>query len=373
MTINRRLMLEYRINKLEKLLNEKTIAHGVETKAFKIWKYLRDEGPKTRPEINRQFPGATNIIPDMAEKGVIRKTGQVYEYNPTYRWDDIGVISRSGQGMTRSLVDAEIDNLDDDTLASDYFTNLNDVYKALESDDSNDIEHAIKEFANDITNKQKIQNVLLAHAANANISALKLLFGDSNIKLTPDETYVYGISDRDVSAMCDRFKNIAQRLDGENGLIAQVVNNCRPETQMAYMYIIRYLMKKFNMPIEMYHFINAIKNKCYNLATYLYGKLDLIDVFTLDELLPYIDELPDELLNLIIDDLNNKESIDELGQLFIYALKNDDKLFNTIKTKVGIRTPFGKRLTQYVKDNDKEASEILSDKLLNNLMSKLNL
>ena len=255
----------------------------------------------------------------------------------------------------------------------DYFTNLNDVYKALESSDTNSITRAIKEFANDINHNQKIKRVLLAHAANANINALKLLFGDSNIKLTPDESHVYGVNDRDISSMQDRFKNIASKLNDEDGLIAQVVNNCTPETQMAYMYIIRYLMKKFNMPVETYHFVNAIKNKCYNLAAYLYGKLDLIDVFTLDEILPYINEMSDELINLIIDDLNKKESIDELGQLFIYALKNDDKLFNTIKTKVGIRTPFGKRLVQYVKGNDKEAAEILNDKLLNNLMSKLNL
>ena len=372
MSIYKRLMLERRIAKLEKQINEKTVTRGSDSKAFKFWKYLRDEGPKTRPEIRKHF-GSSSIILDMVKDGALFNNGNLYEYNPDYKWDDVGVIPRPGQDMTRSLADDEIDDFDDDTLASDYFTNLNDVYKALESDDSSGIEHAIKEFANDVTNKSKIQNVLLTHAANANIGALKLLFGDSNIKLTSDETRVYGVSDRDVSAMCDRFKNIAQRLDNENGLIAQVVNNCKPETQMAYMYIIRYLMNKFNMLIETYHFINAIKNKCYNLATYLYGKLDLIDVFTVDELLSYIDELPNELLNLIIDDLNKKESIDELGQLFIYALKNDDKLFNTIKTKVGIRTPFGKRLVQYVKDNDKEASEILSDKLLNNLMSKLNL
>jgi len=372
MSFKKRLLLERKVKYLEKLLNEKTVTRGSDSKAFKFWKYLRDEGPKTRPEIRKHF-GSSSIILDMVKDGAVFSNGNLYEYNPDYKWDDIGVIPRPGQDMTRSLADDEIDDLDDDALASDYFTNLNDVYKALESGDSSDIEHAIKEFANDITNKPKIQNVLLTHAANANIGAFKLLFGDPNIKLTPDEARVYGVSDRDVSAMCDRFKNVAQQLDGENGLIAQVVNNCRPETQMAYMYIIRYLMKKFNMPIETYHFINAIKNKCYNLATYLYGKLDLIDVFTIDELLSYIDELPNELLNLIIDDLNNKESIDELGQLFIYALKNDDKLFNTIKTKVGIRTPFGKCLVQYVKDNDKEAAEILNDKLLNNLMSKLNL
>ena len=371
MSFKKRLLLERRVKYLEKLLNEKTVTRGSDSKAFKFWKYLRDEGPKTRPEIRKHF-GSSSIILDMVKDGVLFNNGNLYEYNPDYKWDDIGVIPRPGQDMTRSLADDEIE-LDDDTLASDYFTNLNDVYKALESRDTNSITRAIKEFANDINNNQKIKHTLLTHAIHANINALKLLLGDSNIKLTPDESHVYGVNDKDISSMQDRFKNVASKLNSEDGLIAQVVNNCTPETQMAYMYIIRYLMKKFNMPIEMYHFVNAIKNKCYNLATYLYGKLDLTDVFTLDELLPYIDELPNELLNLIIDDLNNKESIDELGQLFIYALKNDDKLYNTIRTKVGLRTPFGKKLVQYVKGNDKEAAEILNDKLLNNLMSKLNL
>lgn len=88
--------LERRIRKLEKLLYEKTVTRGNDSRAYTIWKLLRDEGPLTRPEIRDRLGWTTPIV-EMEAEGCVIKRGNRYEYNPDYNWEDVGVIPRTAQ------------------------------------------------------------------------------------------------------------------------------------------------------------------------------------------------------------------------------------------------------------------------------------
>jgi ankyrin repeat protein len=95
----RRYYLENRISKLEQLINEKTVGRGGgDSTPYKVWQYLRDEGPKTRPEIGQHFnSGALKVLPDMERERCIIKNGNLYSYNPDYNWEDVGVLPRTAQ------------------------------------------------------------------------------------------------------------------------------------------------------------------------------------------------------------------------------------------------------------------------------------
>lgn len=96
MNITRRL-LENRIKRLEQRVYERTVGRGGgDSTPYKVWKYLRDEGPKTRPEIGAHFnSGALKVLPDMERENCVIKQGNLYSYNPDYNWEDVGVLPRT--------------------------------------------------------------------------------------------------------------------------------------------------------------------------------------------------------------------------------------------------------------------------------------
>lgn len=111
--------LENRIAKLEKLIYEKTVGRGGnDSPAYRIWKMLMDEGPKTRPEIRNRF-GSSAIIVDMERENCVSKNGNQYAANPDYVWDDVGVIRRhepaapSFADIRDRIVDTPEDPLDE--------------------------------------------------------------------------------------------------------------------------------------------------------------------------------------------------------------------------------------------------------------------
>lgn len=89
-------LLERRIRRLEHIVYEKTVTRGNDSRAYTIWKLLRDEGPLTRPEIRDRLGWTTPIL-DMEAEGCVIKRGNRYEYNPDYNWEDVGVIPRTAQ------------------------------------------------------------------------------------------------------------------------------------------------------------------------------------------------------------------------------------------------------------------------------------
>ena len=89
------LRLENRLKRLERLVYEKTVGRGSnDSRAYTIWKLLRDNGPMTRPEI-RNALGYTTPIVEMEQENCVFKNGNTYSYNPDYNWEDVGVIPRT--------------------------------------------------------------------------------------------------------------------------------------------------------------------------------------------------------------------------------------------------------------------------------------
>ena len=92
-----RALLENRVRKLERLIYEKTVGRGGgDSRAYTIWKLLRDEGPMTRPAIRNRL-GYTTPIVEMEQEGCVFKNGNMYSYNPDYNWEDSGVLPRTAQ------------------------------------------------------------------------------------------------------------------------------------------------------------------------------------------------------------------------------------------------------------------------------------
>lgn len=111
-------LLENRVKKLEQLIYEKTVGRGGgDSRAYTIWKLLRDEGPMTRPAI-RSALGYTTPIVEMEAENCVTKNGNMYSANLDYNWEDVGVIPRTRaqeiqQAMQQSTTDdseAEVDS-----------------------------------------------------------------------------------------------------------------------------------------------------------------------------------------------------------------------------------------------------------------------
>lgn len=114
MNITRRL-LENRIKRLEQRVYERTVGRGGgDSTPYKVWKYLRDEGPKTRPEIGAHFnSGALKVLPDMERENCVTKQGNLYSYNPDYNWEDVGVLPRTmAQELQQAVQNGEIETDD---------------------------------------------------------------------------------------------------------------------------------------------------------------------------------------------------------------------------------------------------------------------
>jgi hypothetical protein len=107
--------LNNRLKRLERLVYEKTVGRGNnDSRAYTIWKYLRDNGPKTRPEI-RNALGYTTPIVEMEQENCVFKNGNLYSYNPDYNWEDVGVIPRTAaQELSMQMRNADLDNAEDD-------------------------------------------------------------------------------------------------------------------------------------------------------------------------------------------------------------------------------------------------------------------
>jgi hypothetical protein len=117
-----RALLENRVRKLERLIYEKTVGRGGgDSRAYTIWKLLRDEGPMTRPAIRNRL-GYTTPIVEMEQEGCVFKNGNMYSYNPDYNWEDSGVLPRTAQQEAQMEIAAQMnagDMPDEDEVAAE--------------------------------------------------------------------------------------------------------------------------------------------------------------------------------------------------------------------------------------------------------------
>lgn len=111
-----RYKLEKKIAKLEKLVLERSVGRGGgPSKAYQIWDYLMNNGPKSVSDLKSALPkDITNFINFYADNNLLNKDGDMISANANYKWDDVGIIPRTAQQeMINSLRDGGIPDTTD--------------------------------------------------------------------------------------------------------------------------------------------------------------------------------------------------------------------------------------------------------------------
>ena len=165
---------------------------------------------------------------------------------------------------------------DDDVDTSNMAASIEDVYTGLTSSDPNVVKSLIKRYANDITDTQKIKEILLAHAVKLNYDSLKALCGLMTVRLSQREKELGYIDKDDVKEALTRFSNIAKTLTGENntyGLIPNAIASCGPNDQTKCANIVDFLHTFLDLPVSPIYFRGAVVKKLYNVARLLLNEL----------------------------------------------------------------------------------------------------
>lgn len=106
--------LQKRLDVIESLIIERSVGRGGEpSNAMKVWRLLTDNGPMTRQQIQSSGLSATATatasLNFYVANNLLTKTGDRFEANPDYAWDDVGVIPRTAQQeLMNSLRNAPI-------------------------------------------------------------------------------------------------------------------------------------------------------------------------------------------------------------------------------------------------------------------------
>ena len=184
--------LERRLIKLEHLVFEKSINRGEETNAYRIWKFLMDNGPSTAEQIKSIFPAdkhstINSNLRGFPNKGVITKNGDLYDANPDYEWDDVGKINRQRPNITRASLDDESIPVDDEPVEAPvrsrvrtvrgniWGTTAAAVNAAIQNGDdvnqvnSDGLTPLGKIFSSKSSDRNEIIEVLLLNGANPNV------------------------------------------------------------------------------------------------------------------------------------------------------------------------------------------------------------
>lgn len=122
-----RYKLEKRLSKLESLLVERSVGRGgAPSKAYQIWDYLMNNGPKSVADLRAALPReVTNFINFYADNNLLNKDGDMISANAGYAWDDVGVIPRTAQqelmNSIRNMSDADdiVDDADAEAPAAE--------------------------------------------------------------------------------------------------------------------------------------------------------------------------------------------------------------------------------------------------------------
>lgn len=110
--------LERRIAKLESIILERTTGKGGgPSKAYQIWDYLMNNGPKTPSQLQQVLPNtisSNTAIKFFVTNNLLTKDGNLVAANPDYQWDDLGVIPRTAQQeLMNDLRNGNIPSMDE--------------------------------------------------------------------------------------------------------------------------------------------------------------------------------------------------------------------------------------------------------------------
>lgn len=259
---------------------------------------------------------------------------------------------------------------DDDIDTSKIAASIEDVYTALASEDPRTVKAMVKRYAGDITDENKIKEVMLAHAVKLNYESLRVMCGDMKIVLTAKEKELGFIDRNDIKDALSRFKTIASKLTGENntyGLIPNAIVSCSPEDQTKCVNIIDFLLMWCELPLIPIFFRGAMTRRLYQVADYLLDEMP--DVKFNDEFLTgtrglltrikNYDDIPKNITERIADHLDTKKLNSRLlGDFVIMCLGNNNtkaakKIFNDISENKK------DMVIDYIDDNDISAYQKL--------------
>lgn len=263
---------------------------------------------------------------------------------------------------------------DDDIDVSKVAASIDDVYKCLSSEDVTVVKSMIKRYASDITDEEKIKDVMLIHATNLNLSCLKVMCGDMDTKLTKKEKELEFIDKDEIDKTLRNFRKIASELTGANntyGLIPNAIVSCTSDdgNQTACQNVVDFLKEWCKLPIIPLYVRGAMIRHCYSLAKYLFkevGNVLPLDILTgpkgLINRMKELNDIPigfqDDLLTSIAENKNISSNI--LGDLVINMAKNGnedgiDSIFNSLTEKKATW------VRDYVEDTDLLAFQTLQD------------
>lgn len=285
-------------------------------------------------------------------------------------WDDNGNKVDNKKSAIGGVIGAL--DYDDDIDTSKVAASIDDVYAALSSADPKVVKSMIKRYAADITDENKIKEVLLGHAVQLNYESLRVMCGDMKIVLSAKEKQIEFIDRGEINAALERFKKIASKLDGSNntyGLIPNAIVSCNENDQIKCTNIIDFLMTWCELPLVPMYFRGAVVKKCYSLAEFLIDNMPDVKFSTeflvgtrglLTRAKNYTD-IPKNVLNKIVErtDISKLRST-TIGDLMIMMANNkNNKAVKDIYEKCKDNKKY--MVIDYIEDNELAAFQTISD------------
>ena len=285
-------------------------------------------------------------------------------------WDDAGNKVDNKKSAIGGVIGAL--DYDDDIDTSKIVASIDDVYAALSSADPKVVKSMIKRYAADITDENKIKEVLLGHAVQLNYESLRVMCGDMKVVLSAKEKQIEYIDRGDITKALERFKKIASKLDGSNntyGLIPNAIVSCNENDQIKCTNIIDFLMTWCELPLVPMYFRGAIVKKCYSLADFLIDNMPDVK-FSVEFLVGtrglltrtknYTD-IPKNVLNKIVEHVDvEKLRSTTIGDLMIMMANNkNNKAVKDIYAKCSDNKKY--MVIDYIEENEMAAFQTISD------------
>lgn len=255
---------------------------------------------------------------------------------------------------------------DDDIDTSKVAASIEDVYTCLASSDVKIVKAMVKRYAGDITDENKIKEVMLVHATNLNLECLRVVCGDMKVVLTAKEKELGFIDRAEIKNALERFKLIASKLTGANntyGLIPNAIVACTPDKQTKCVNVVDFLRVWCDLPLIPLYFRGSMIRHNYDLARYILNEIDNklpLDILTgakgLLNRMKQLDDIPSALMSEIAGAIaaNRQVSSTILGDLIISLINNKDT--KTVKTIMSTVTDSkAEMIRDYVEDNDAAA------------------
>lgn len=348
---------------------------------------LDDIGKKPRKKIARKDNRFATLDLDAGKKQRKKRTGKDDRF-ATLDLDDSDYTDDQQLGKSNRYADLDMDDAgsgetsgssgigaigildyDDDVSTDNIIATIDDVYIALSSDNPKVVESIIKRYANDITDKSRAVEVLLAQAVKINYDCLRILCGDMKVSFTTKEKQLNYCTKEEVTRRLNWLKSIASTLSGVGntyGLIPNAIVSCSKSQQTDCINLIDFLISWCNLPLLPVYFRGSVSRKLYDVARFILDELpagslsrDIVSgnkgLFA--RIIQHAD-IPKALLSdIIAKSINKRLPIETIGDATIVCIKNNFKAgLKQIDDTIDFESYKGDLVIEYIDDSDAVAS-----------------